>query len=151
MGEPSNGGSTFVPAIAGFFCPQCGDDCLSKMGEVHGEIPTSIKSVRVMCAEKVGTDLVREAFEFGADGVLICGCLVGLCKTKDTNVRVLAHIHQTKKALKEMEISPNRLRQEWICAPGGDSVRQIVEEFTEQVRHLGPLQTEVREALQGKV
>ena len=139
MGDPLKSGEYFEPAIAGFFCKKCGNDCLSKSGNSNGDFPSCIKSVRIICAEKVGPDLVRRAFEIGADGVLICGCLVGHCQSLDGNTAVLEHIHQAKMVLKEMGIPQGRLRQEWICAPGGDSVRDIVDEFAEQIRILGPL------------
>ncbi len=151
MGAPSSFGDTFEPAIAGFFCQKCGNDCFSESGTSHGDFPASLKNVRIICAEKVGPDLIRQAFGNGADGVLICGCLVGLCKSLDDNTAVLAHIHQAKMVMKEMDIVPGRLRQEWICAPGGDSVRDIVDEFTEQIRALGPLEVPVLGTLQENV
>ncbi|MCK9995123.1 MAG: hydrogenase iron-sulfur subunit [Candidatus Krumholzibacteria bacterium] len=140
MGDPSSLGNRFEPAIRGFFCQKCGNDCLSKSGELNGDFPASLKNVRIICAEKVGPDLIRQAFGSGADGVLICGCLVGLCRSMDNNAVVLAHIHQGTRVMKEMGIAPGRLRQEWICAPGVDSVLGIVREFTEQIRALGPLE-----------
>jgi F420-non-reducing hydrogenase iron-sulfur subunit len=151
MGAPSSFGDRFEPAISGFFCQKCGNDCLSKSGTSNGDFPDSLKNVRIICAEKVGPDLIRQAFISGSDGVLICGCLVGSCKSLDNNAAVLGHIHQGKMIMKEMGIVPARLRQEWICAPGGDSVRGIVDEFTKQIRALGPLEVPVTEAFQGNV
>jgi len=139
MGAPSSFEERFEPAIAGFFCRHCGDDNLSESGKLHGDLPAGLKSVKIICAEKVGPDLIRRTFENGADGVLICGCLVDRCKSLDGNAEVLAHIHQTKMVLKEMDIAPGRVRQEWICAQGGDSIGTIGEEFTAQIRALGPL------------
>jgi len=107
--------------------------------------------VRIICAEKVGSDLIRQAFENGSDGILICGCLVGRCNSLDGNAEVLAHIHQTKMVLKEMNIAPGRLRQEWICVQGGDCIREIVAEFTKQIRALGPLDLPAMGALQENV
>ena len=148
MGAQSSFGDRFQPAISGFFCQKCGDDCLSKSGTSNGDFPDSLKNVRIICAEKVGPDLIRQAFGSGADGVLICGCLIGSCRSLDNNASVLTHIHQGKMAMKEMGIVPGRLRQEWICAPGGDSVRDIVDEFTEQIRSLGPLEVSLPPAYQ---
>ncbi|MEN8008223.1 MAG: hydrogenase iron-sulfur subunit [Candidatus Krumholzibacteriota bacterium] len=139
MGDPSKSGERFEPAVAGFFCEQCGADCLSKAGESNGEYPDSLKSVRIICAEKVGPDLIRQSFEHGADGVIICGCLVGRCKTMDDNAQVLAHIHRSKLVLNEMGIAQGRLRQEWICSPEVENVRDIVADFVEHVRQMGPL------------
>ena len=139
MGDPEKTGEIFEPAVAGFFCQKCGNDCLSKSGNSNGDFPSCIKSVRIICAEKVGPTLIKGAFEMGADGVLICGCLVGHCQSLDGNSEVLEHIHQSKMVLKEMGIPQVRLRQEWICAPGGDSVRHIADDFAKQIRELGPL------------
>jgi coenzyme F420-reducing hydrogenase delta subunit len=148
MGDPLHSGDTFEPAIAGFFCRLCGDDSLSKSGKSHGDFFAGLKSVRIICAEKVGPDLIRQTFENGADGILICGCLVGRCKSLDGDAEVLAHIHQAKMVLKEMDIAPGRLRQEWICAPGGDSIGAVVEKFTEKIGALGPLEVPVLGSLQ---
>ncbi len=147
MGGPLNSGNIFEPAVAGFFCQKCGNDCLSKSGESNGDFPSCIKSVRIICAEKVGPELIRRAFEIGADGVLICGCLIGKCQSLDGNAAVLDHIHQSKMVLKEMGIEQGRLRQEWICSEGGDSVRDIVDEFAAQIRDLGPMRDQPMGAL----
>lgn len=147
MGAPSQSGETFEPAIAGFFCQKCGEKCLAHSLESPGELPPNLKSVRIICAEKVGPDLIKQAFHFGADGVLICGCLVGKCETLDGNAEVLAHIHQTKMVLRELGLAQGRLRQEWVCSPEMDSVPDIIGKFAEQLRALGPLKKPVSEAL----
>ena len=139
MGAPSTSGERFEPAIAGFFCQKCEEDSNGPPGETPGGYPASLKSVRIMCAEKVDSGQIRQAFENGADGILICGCLIGKCQTLDGNAEVLGHIHKTHMVLKEMDIIPGRLRQEWICASGGERVRDVVLEFTKQIRALGPL------------
>ena len=139
MGAPSKFGDRFEPAIAGFFCQKCEEDSNARPEEIPRGYPPSLKSVRIMCAEKVDSGLIRQAFENGADGILICGCLIGKCHTLDSNAEVLEHIHRTHMVLKEMDIIPGRLRQEWICASGGERVRNVVLDFTKQIRALGPL------------
>lgn len=149
MGAPTTSGNSFQPAIAGFFCQKCGDSCLSDIGGSNGEYPAELRSVRLICAEKVGPDLIRQAFEHGADGVLICGCLVGKCDTLHTNAQVLSHIHQTKALLREMGLAPGRLRQEWICEPEMNLIPDIVDQFARQLRQLGPLKVAEPEVSEG--
>ena len=139
MGAPSISGERFEPAVAGFFCQKCEEGSNDPPGETPESYPASLKSVRIICAEKVDSGLIRQAFENGADGILICGCLIGKCQTLDGNAEVLDHIHTTHMVMKEMDITPGRLRQEWICASGGERVRNVVMEFTKQIRALGPL------------
>jgi F420-non-reducing hydrogenase iron-sulfur subunit len=141
MGAPSNFQESFVPSIAGFFCQKCGQDCLAKYGESGEALPATMKSVRIICAEKVGPDMIKEAFNYGADGVLICGCLVGHCDTRDGNPNVLAHIHQSKQVLRELGLASGRLRQDWICSPEVDNIPNIIAEFAGQLRELGPVRT----------
>jgi len=138
MGAPSNSGEPFEPAIAGYFCQKCGKDGLSGTGDMNGEYPDSLKSIRIICAEKVDPDLIRQAFRYGADGVLICGCLIGNCETMVGNAEVLTHIHRSKMVLRELGLEQGRLRQEWICKPGIEILPDLIAEFTEQVRALGP-------------
>jgi coenzyme F420-reducing hydrogenase delta subunit len=45
----------------------------------------------------------------------------------------------TKVLLKEMGIEPNRLRLEWVSASEGVRFQEVITEFTEQVRNIGPL------------
>ncbi len=139
MGAPTESINRFEPDIAGFFCRLCEDERLPGSGKSPGDFPASLKSVRTICANDVGPDLIRDAFSAGADGVLICGCLVGKCESLNGNPAVLTHIHQAKTVLKEMDLAPGRLRREWVCAPGGDNVRDIIDGFTAQIRRLGPL------------
>ena len=139
MGEQSTSGESFEPAIAGFFCEKCGKDCLGEASELPMDFPPHLKSIRLLCAEKVSPDMIQQALQNGADGVLICGCLVGKCQSAGKDAEVLAQIHQGKMVLKKMGLPQGRLRQEWICGPHADNVRSIVEEFAEQIRPLGPL------------
>lgn len=149
MEAPTTSGNSFEPAIAGFFCQKCGDSCLSKMGDSNGEYPAGLMSVCLICAEKVSPDLIRQAFKHGADGVLICGCLVGKCDTLHSNTQVLAHIHQTKGLLRGMGLAQGRLRQEWICEPEMDRIPDIVDQFAKQLRQLGPLKVAEPEVSEG--
>ena len=148
MGELSYNGEPFEPAIAGFFCQKCGNRCLAHIEESQGEIPPNLNSIRMICAENVGPDLIKQAFQYGADGVLICGCLIGKCDSLDGNSEVLAHIHQSKMVLKEMGIAQGRLRQDWICSPEMDHIPEIIAEFTESLRALGPLKPPLRGTFQ---
>jgi len=100
--------------------------------------PANMMSIRVMCSGRVDPSFIFDAFRNGADGVLICGCHPGDCHYVDGNYKCMRRVPLTKRILNEMGILPERLRLEWVSASEGARFQQIVSEFTEQIRALGP-------------
>jgi len=43
--------------------------------------------------------------------------------------------------LAQLGIEPDRLRLEWISASEGERLRDVMNEFSAQIRQLGPLET----------
>ena len=60
-------------------------------------------------------------------------------KSNAGSARTPTHIHQSKMVLKELGIDQGRLRQEWICTPEMDHIPDLIAEFCEDLRALGPL------------
>jgi F420-non-reducing hydrogenase iron-sulfur subunit len=92
-----------------------------------------------MCSGRVDPIFVVKAFAEGADGVLIAGCHPGDCHYQEGNYKALRRYLLLKRILPEYGIEPQRLRLEWIAASEGERFAQVVNEFTEQVRNLGPM------------
>jgi F420-non-reducing hydrogenase iron-sulfur subunit len=55
------------------------------------------------------------------------------------NYKCMRRIPLTQKVLQDMGIDPRRLRLEWVSASEGARFQQVVTEFTELIRALGPL------------
>ena len=81
----------------------------------------------------------RTSWSRGADGVIVAGCHPGDCHYAEGNYKALRRYRMLKRLVKEYGIEEPRLRLEWISASEGDKVRTVVNEMTEQVRALGPL------------
>ena len=52
----------------------------------------------------------------------------------------MRRIPLTKRLLMQFGVDPARLRLEWVSASEGARFTQLVTEFTEQIRQLGPLE-----------
>lgn len=139
MADGNTSTEAFEPQIAGFICQVCCDECPEKKNLNRLEFSANLKFLSHVCASTVDDDSIREAFAQGADGVLICGCLVGECRSGNDNVSALRKIHHEAGVLKGAGVGPERLRRAWICSPGGDSLAGVLEEFLEHLRELGPL------------
>ena len=107
----------------------------------------NVKSIRVMCSGRVDPTFVLKAFTSGADGVLIGGCHPGDCHYAEGNYKALRRSVFLKRMLKEQGIDPQRLRIEWISASEGDKYARVVDELTQTIRQLGPLNLQAQEAV----
>jgi len=78
------------------------------------------------------------AFEKGADGVLIAGCLEGGCHFIDGNLFAKRRVKATQKILEESGLEPERLRMENISAAMAKPLVDIIQEMVDTVKKLGP-------------
>ncbi len=95
-----------------------------------------------MCTGRVDLAFVLRAFEKGADGVIVGGCWLGECHyVTEGNRHALSLMHLAKRILEHLGVNPARLRIEWISAAEGARFAEVMNDFTRQVRELGPLGT----------
>jgi F420-non-reducing hydrogenase iron-sulfur subunit len=94
--------------------------------------------IRVMCSGRVEPGFVLRAFERGADGVLVSGCHLGDCHYIFGNERAVEQFEITRNVAALLGIGAGRLRLEWISAAEGVRFAKLIDEFTEQIRKLGP-------------
>jgi len=96
-------------------------------------------NLRVMCSSRINPQHILYAFREGADGVFIGGCHPGDCHYVEGNYKTLRRFFLVKRMLEDLGIDPRRLRLEWISAAEGKKYAETMNEFTEQIRNLGPL------------
>jgi coenzyme F420-reducing hydrogenase delta subunit len=86
----------------------------------------------------VHPNLVIHALTKGADGVLICGCHIGDCHYQEGNLKAEKRADAIRLMLEDFGIEDERFRLEWVSAAEGPRFAQVITEFTEQVKKLGP-------------
>ena len=129
----------FEPQIMCFLCKWCTSSAADAAGtsRLH-HLPNTI-NMRVMCSSRVDPQHIIYAFKEGADGVFLGGCHPGDCHYVEGNYKTLRRITLFKIMLRDLGIDPKRLRLEWISAAEGKKYAETMNEFTEQIRALGPL------------
>ncbi len=90
-----------------------------------------------MCSGRVDSVFVLRAFRNGMDGVLVTGCHIGDCHYIDGNRKAEERMGLLIKSLDKVGLK-GRLRLEWISAGEGRKFAEVIEEFTEEIRKLGP-------------
>ncbi len=128
----------FEPVIVAFACNWCSYAGADLAGVSRLQYPTNARIVRVLCSGMIHPNLVVDAFTKGADGVLVCGCHIGDCHYIDGNVKTERRADAIKLMLEDFGIEEERFALEWISAAEGPRFAQVMTEFTEQVRRVGP-------------
>lgn len=131
--------SNFEPRIVGFLCNWCSYTGADLAGTSRMKSAPNLRIVRVMCSGRVDPSFVLRAFQLGADGVLVAGCHPGDCHYQEGNFKALRRALLLRRLLREFGIDERRLRLEWISAAEGERFAKVSNEFTDEVRRLGPL------------
>ena len=129
----------FEPDILGFLCNWCSYASADLAGVSRMQYPPNVKVIRVMCSARVDPTIILEAFIQGLDGVMVLGCHLGTCHYLTGNYYTERRMKTTKKVLKNVGLSPERLLVDWVSAAEGERFATLVREFTEKVRKVGPL------------
>lgn len=129
----------FSPKIVTFLCNWCGYAGADLAGVSRFQYPPSIRVIRVMCSGRIQPALILEAFNYGTDGVLVCGCHIGDCHYISGNEKAEVRVEQTRKLLDLLRIEKERLRLEWVSAAEGSKFAEVVKDFTEKITSLGPI------------
>jgi len=132
--------SEFNPRIVGFLCNWCSYTGADLAGVSRIKSAPNVRIIRTMCSGRVDPTFILKAFELGADGVVVMGCHLGDCHYQEGNYKTIRRIPFLKRLLKSFGVHPKRLRLEWVSASEGDRFAEVVNEFTEEIRQLGPLQ-----------
>lgn len=128
----------FKPNILGFLCNWCSYAGADLAGVSRFQYPANIRAIRVMCSARVDPIFVLKALMSGIDGVLVSGCHPGDCHYMRGNYYTRRRMAALGKLLKVVGLEPERLRLEWVSASEGGKFAQMVNEFTETVKGLGP-------------
>jgi F420-non-reducing hydrogenase iron-sulfur subunit len=128
----------FEPTIVAFCCHYCAYTAADMAGSQRICYPANVKIIRVPCSGKVDAIHILKAFEKGADGVVVAGCLEGDCHFKTGNFRAARRVAYVKKLLDEIGIGSERLEMVTMSAGMGDRFAEKAKEITEKIRGLGP-------------
>jgi F420-non-reducing hydrogenase iron-sulfur subunit len=128
----------FDPKIVGFCCNWCSYAGADLAGVSRFQYPPNIRIIRVMCSGRVDPAFILKALEVGADGVLIAGCHPGDCHYIAGNYKAARRISLLKRMLDQFGIEGERVRLEWVSASEGSRFAEVVSDFTQTVKELGP-------------
>ena len=137
----------FEPVIVAFCCHYCAYTAADMAGSQRLPYPSNVKIIRVPCSGKVDSLHIVKAFEKGADGVYVAGCLEGDCHFKSGNEKAAKRVEYVQSYLEEIGLESERLEMVNISAGMGHRFAEVASNITEKIRKLGPSPVKTATAL----
>ena len=90
---------TFEPKIVAFCCLNCAYAAADLAGSMRRQYAPNVRIIELPCTGTIDQRVLLQAFEEGADGVLVAGCLEGDCRYQQGNIRAKKRLRALKKIL----------------------------------------------------
>jgi len=130
--------SQFEPQIIAFACHYCAYAAADLAGIMRLQYPTNIRIIKLPCSGTVDLLHILKAFEQGADGVFVAGCLKGGCHFIEGNIRAERRVERAKGILDSIGLGRDRLEMFFLSASEAPRFAEAAREMTERIRRLGP-------------
>ncbi len=102
------------------------------------QYPSTIRIIKVPFTGKVDIIHLLRAFEKGADGAYVVGCMEGDCRYNNGNILARKRVEQTQKILDSIGTGGERVQMYNLSSSEGPKFAQIAIEMTEKIKELGP-------------
>ena len=126
---------TEKPRIVMFQC----QFCLAAEEDQHwveNELPSHVKLVKTSCTGRISPLYILNAFQGGADGVLICGCMPEKCHYKEGNLGARRQLDEFRALLEYTSLEKDRVRFKWMNINERGEIQRVIEGFTRDLTRL---------------
>ena len=127
------------PRIVAFCCHYCAYAAADLAGTLRVQYAPNVRIVRLPCTGKVEIINLLRAFEEGADGVYVAGCLEGNCHYIEGNIHARKRVERARELLAQVGIEPERLEMFNMSAAMGNRFAEVADEMTTRIRGMKPL------------
>jgi coenzyme F420-reducing hydrogenase delta subunit len=141
----------FEPRIVAFCCNYCAYAAADLSGSMRIQYPPNVRIIKTPCTGRLEVQFLMRAFEKGADGVLVAGCLEGGCHFIEGNLFAKKRVNYTRNMLTELGLEEERLRMVNVSASMGRPFTELITDMVETVRKLGPSPLHEVESPESKV
>lgn len=128
----------FEPKIMVFCCHYCAYASADLAGSMRLQYPSGVRIIRTPCTGRLEVEYYMKAFENGADGVLVAGCLEGGCHFIDGNLFAKKRVNAARTIIEESGLDIERLRMVNVSAAMAKPLVEIIFDMVDTVKKLGP-------------
>ncbi|MFW9914088.1 MAG: hydrogenase iron-sulfur subunit [Candidatus Thorarchaeota archaeon] len=108
------------PLIAVFSCFECGYAAIDTAGHLRMKYPENLRVIEVKCGAHMSARRIFNAFEAGAEGVLLVGCQEGKCHFEKGHETMRNRVAVMRDLMEASGMDQNRLEVEYAIAADAD-------------------------------
>jgi coenzyme F420-reducing hydrogenase delta subunit len=124
--------------IVAYCCHYCAYAAADLAGVLRLTYPGEPHIVELPCTGRIDPLEVLRAFEFGADGVMVAGCLEGDCHFRAGNLNARRRVEHIRWLLERVGLEADRIEMVNMSSAMGRQFAEAATRITERVRSLGP-------------
>jgi len=128
----------YEPLIIAFCCQYCSYSAADLAGSMRLQYPPNVRIVRTPCTGRLEVEFFMKAFEKGADGIIVAGCLEGGCHFSEGNLLAKGRVGYTRTFLTESGLDESRIRMINISAAMARPFVDHLNDMIDTVKKLGP-------------
>ncbi|HDP81417.1 MAG TPA: hydrogenase iron-sulfur subunit, partial [Spirochaetes bacterium] len=121
-----------------FICNWGPHTAFHTLQESGADIPDEIRVIRVPCAGRINRALILKAFEMGADGVAVIGCVPGACRYGTGTVVSDDYIDDMSEVLDLLGLGRERLSYTHSLPDEPGKMLEFLRGFTRKLKNTGP-------------
>jgi F420-non-reducing hydrogenase iron-sulfur subunit len=125
------------PEIIAFCCDYCARSAAALAGSKRMQYPAGVRIISTPCTGKIEIEHILQAFEKGADGILIVGCLEGDCHFVEGNLRARVRVERVRSILDEIGLGAERLKMVNLSDAMASEFVQHMKDAVESVKTQG--------------
>jgi F420-non-reducing hydrogenase iron-sulfur subunit len=129
---------SFEPKIVAFCCHYCAYAAADLAGSMRLQYPANVRIIRTPCTGRLEPEYYMKAFENGADGVLVAGCLEGGCHFIEGNLIAKKRVKGIQKILEECGLEKERLQMINNSAAMAKNLVDSIHVMIHVVKQMGP-------------
>jgi coenzyme F420-reducing hydrogenase delta subunit len=119
--------------IVVFTCNWNAHESLQEAGRQHLSYPAGVRPLKVDCLGQVGSSVILKAFEKGADGVMLVGCLPEECHYEFGSRRAAELFDEVRRLTKLLGLKEEQLAFHQVRTGEGAALIEKVRTFVEGV------------------
>lgn len=121
------------PRVVIFTCNWNAHQSLQAAGKQHLCYPASVRPLNVDCLGQISASMILKAFEKGADGVMLVGCLPEECHYEFGSRRAAELFQETRKLARMLGLADEQLEFHQLGAGEAEALIERVHEFLDRL------------------